>query len=80
MGILAVFWKQGTSASHMAATKFLDAIGRMPDCDGEDSDAVGAYIQVELSKIQQPMGKETSSPTFGFRCQEANGHKSGKVW
>ena len=43
-GYLAVFSEQGTSASHMAATKFLDAIGRMPDCDGEDSDAAGAYI------------------------------------
>lgn len=30
-GHLAVFSEQGTSASHMGATKFLDAIGRMPD-------------------------------------------------
>ena len=56
-GHLAVFSEQGTSASHMAATKFLDAIARMPDCDGEDSGAVGAYTQVELCKIQHLMGK-----------------------
>ena len=40
---LAVFSEQGTSASHLAAAKFLDAISRMPGCDGEDSDATGAY-------------------------------------
>ena len=40
----------------MAATKFLDAVARTPDCDGEDSDAVGAYTQVELHKIQHLMG------------------------
>eukprot|EP00973_Karenia_brevis_P001209 165671-Karenia_brevis.AAC.1 len=27
---LAVFSEQGTSASHMAASKFLSAVGRMP--------------------------------------------------
>ena len=41
----------------MAATKFLDAIARMTDCDGQYSDAVGAYTQVELHKIQHLMGK-----------------------
>ena len=34
----------------MAATKFLDAMGRMPGCEGEDFDAVGAYTQVSLDK------------------------------
>ena len=47
-GFYAVFSEQGTSASHMAAAKFLDAIARSPDCDGEDSDAVGAYTQCML--------------------------------
>lgn len=49
-GYLAVFSEQGTASSHMAATKFLDAMGRMPDCEGEDPDAVGAYTQVSLDK------------------------------
>ena len=46
-GYLAVFSEQGTSASHLAAAKFLDAIARMPGMDGEDSDAIGAYTQAE---------------------------------
>ena len=36
---------------------FLDAIARMPDCDGEDSDAVGAFTHSELCKNQHLMGK-----------------------
>ena len=47
-GFYAVFSEQGTSASHLAAAKFLDAIARMPGNNGEDSDAVGAYTQAEL--------------------------------
>ena len=49
-GYLAVFSEQGTASSHMIATKFLDAMARMPDCEGEDSDAVGAYTQVKLDE------------------------------
>ena len=45
-GWYAVFSEQGTSSSHMAATKFLDAIAHAPGNSGEDSDAVGAYIQI----------------------------------
>ena len=41
----------------MAATKFLDAIARLPDCDGEDSDAVGAYTQVKLDNVSHLLGK-----------------------
>ena len=53
---MAVFSEQGTSASHMAAAKFMDAVARMPDCDGEDSDAIGAYTQVALSDAQALIG------------------------
>ena len=53
----AVFSEQGTSASHMAAAKFLDAIARLPGCKGKDSDAIGAYTQVPLSAI--PTATET---------------------
>ena len=52
-GFLAVFSEQGTSASHMAAAKFLDAIARCHDCDGQDCDAVSAYTQADL------VGEET---------------------
>ena len=46
-GHLAVFSEQGTSASHLAAAKLLNAIARMPENDGQDSDATGAYTQAE---------------------------------
>ncbi len=46
-GHLAVFSEQGTSASHIAAAKFLDALARFDGNDGEDSDAMGAYTQAE---------------------------------
>ena len=45
-GSFVVFSEQGTRASLMAAAKFLDAIARMPGCEAEDSDAVGAYTQI----------------------------------
>ena len=50
-GFQAVFSEQGTSASHCAAAKFLDAIARLPGNDGEDSDARGAYTQVVLDEM-----------------------------
>ena len=48
-GYLAVFSEQGTSASHIAAAKFLDALARFDGNDGEDSDAMGAYTQAEFA-------------------------------
>eukprot|EP00973_Karenia_brevis_P065854 9152040-Karenia_brevis.AAC.1 len=45
---LAVFCEQGTSASHMAASKFLSALGRKPGMSAEDADAASAYTQADL--------------------------------
>ena len=56
-GFYAVFSEQGTSSSHMAATKFMDASARAPDCDGEDSDAIGAYTQVKRKDVDHLLGK-----------------------
>ena len=56
-GFYAVFSEQGTSSSHMAATKFMDALARCPGNDGEDSDAIGAYTQVRLSEVEKIVGK-----------------------
>ena len=42
-----MFREQGTSASHLAAAQFLDAIARMNGNDGQNSDAMSAYTQVE---------------------------------
>ena len=47
-GYLAVFSEQGTSASHMAASKMLAALAHMPDMEGQDADACGAYNQTAL--------------------------------
>ena len=47
-GSCVVFSGQGTSASHMAASKFLDAIAKMPGMDWEDADDMSAYTQVIL--------------------------------
>ncbi len=51
----AVFSEQGTSASHQAAYKLLDAIGRRPGNDGQDADATGAYTQVSLKEIHRKL-------------------------
>ena len=56
-GFYAVFSEQGTSSSHMAATKFMDALARCPGNDGEDSDAIGAYTQVRLDDVDRILGK-----------------------
>ena len=44
-GNYAVFSEHGTSASHLMAAKFVDAIAHVHGMDGEDSDATGAYTQ-----------------------------------
>ena len=56
-GFYAVFSEQGASSSHMAATKFMDALACCPDCDGEDSDAIGASTQVKLNDVNHLLGK-----------------------
>lgn len=56
-GFCAVFSEQGTSPNHMAATKFIDAITRMPGMDEEDLDAMSAYTQVELKNVSKSLGK-----------------------
>jgi len=56
-GFLAVFSEQGASAISMAASKMLDAIGRFPGNDSEDSDALGAYTQILLKDVYKLLGK-----------------------
>ena len=58
-GFYAVFSEQGTSASHMAAAKFLDAIARFPGCHGEEADACSAYTQVILEDMEDDHDVET---------------------
>ena len=57
-GQYAVLTEQGASASHVAASKFMDAIARMPGNSSEDSDAVGTYTQVSLADASELLGKD----------------------
>ena len=43
--LYAVFTEQGSAASHMTATKFLDVVSRILGCAGRPSDAVSACTQ-----------------------------------
>merc|ERR1711994_390322 len=45
----------------MSATKFLDAIARMPNNHGEDSDAFSAYTQVNLDQLPTWLGAEAAA-------------------
>ena len=63
-GTFAVFSEQGASASNMAAAKFMDAIARMPGCDGEDSDAKGAHTQVSLQAAKALLGDDVVTETW----------------
>ncbi len=54
-GQLAVFSQQGTSASHLMAARFVDALSRMLGIGGEDSDATGAYTQCLLGDDRSHM-------------------------
>ena len=60
-GFYAVFSEQGTSASHLAAAKFIDAIARFKDCDGENADATSAYTQVRFADLIR-QGKTFQKP------------------
>ena len=57
-GFRAVFSEQGASASHQAAAKFLDAIGRAPGNVCQDADATSAYTQVILSELEKIVGEK----------------------
>ena len=54
------FYEQGTSASHLAAAKFIDAIARFSGCDGENADASSAYTQVALDELEKASGLKST--------------------
>ena len=63
-GFYAIFSEQGSSASRIEASKFLNAIARAPGNDGEDSDARGAYHQVVLDEMVDKKGTNPSVETW----------------
>ena len=44
----APFTEQGSSASHMTATKVMNVIVRLPDCAGQAADAISAHTQLKM--------------------------------
>ena len=73
----AVFTKQGASASQMAAARFLDTISRFPCMTGEASDAVTAYIQVNM--IGAPRLDVARSRLSRFMDQDSSVAKTEKL-
>ena len=69
-GAFAVFTEQSASASHMAAAKYLDAIGRFPGHISEDSDAVKAYRQVFLDELNDLLGNSRSRRKLGLHYRD----------
>jgi len=63
-GTHAVFSEQETSSAHMASTKFLDWMARLPGNEGEDSDAVGAYCQMRLEEAAELLGIDVIPETL----------------
>ena len=63
-GTHAVFSEQGTSSAHMASTKFLDWAARLPENDGQDADAVGAYCQMLLEEAAELLGIDVIPETW----------------
>ena len=43
----------GSSESQMTASKVMDVIVRLPDCDGQAVDAISAYTQVKKEDAQK---------------------------
>ena len=78
-GFYAVFSEQGTSASHLAAAKFLDAISRFPDCDGENADASSAYTQVRFEDLIKDGQDIPESPKVGIDMQEQDGEHAKEL-
>ena len=55
-GSYAVFIQQGSSASHMSASKVVDVISRLPGYAGRASDAVSSYAHVKNRRRSKVIG------------------------
>ena len=49
----AVFTEQRSSASQMTAAKVMNVSPKLPDCAGQDADAVAAYTHVEIEDVHR---------------------------
>ena len=72
----AVFREQGASASHVAASKVLDVISRLPECPGQTSDAVSVYTPVKMTDSPEPLiFRKKIVLRFGRDDREQEEHK-----
>ena len=68
-------------ASQMTAAKVMDVIERLPDCEGQATDAVSAYTQVNWRMLQNYWKfPNRNVQTFGFVYHDTNGRNHGPVW
>ena len=63
-GACAVLTERGSSASQMTAAKILDAIARLPSCDGQVADAIWAFAQVKLEDAPRLLKIPETEDTF----------------
>ena len=52
-GSYAVITEQWSSTFQMTAAKIMDIISRLPDCDGQTTDAISAYTQAKNGRCSQ---------------------------
>ena len=77
-GSNAVFTDQGSSASQMTAAKVLDVIARLPGCEGQASDVVFAYTQVNVEDAPTLLNfPKSECPDMWIRLPR---HTCPKTW
>ena len=77
-GAHAVFSEQGLSAFQMIASKIMDVIARMANCDEQPADAVSACFQVKLEDAPRLLKiPKSECPDVWTRLPK---HKWSKSW
>ena len=77
-GSYAVFTEQGSSASHMTATKVMDIMSKLPGCAGQAADAVSGYTQVKMEDASKLLKNlKSDRPDIWIRLPR---HKWPKSW
>ena len=76
-GACAVVAEQGSSASQMTAAKVMDIISRLPDCHGQEVDAVSPYTQVKMEDDPSLLKiSKSECPDIWLRLPKHNWPKS----
>ena len=76
-GSNAVFFEQGSSASHVTAATVLDVISRLPGCACKACDAVSAHTQVKMEDAPKLLRlPESECPVIWIRILPSRSPKS----